>query len=87
MSATNPTPMATAPLNMTSRGSEKTTTTTTSRYSPVVTAMLHNNHMHNCQEVDELYAQCMASGAEDRICKTASNYFSICLPKRKEMML
>mmetsp|Transcript_43399 Transcript_43399/g.64342 ORF Transcript_43399/g.64342 Transcript_43399/m.64342 type:complete len:86 (+) Transcript_43399:60-317(+) len=85
MSAINPTTMATAPLDMSSRGSKKATTS--SRYSPVVTAMLHNNHMHNCREVGELYAQCMASGAEDRICKTASNYFSICLPKRKEMML
>jgi hypothetical protein len=47
-------------------------------HSPVVFAMLTGNQMKNCSDVFSLLSECAATSSEDRICKTASEYFYSC---------
>eukprot|EP00550_Attheya_septentrionalis_P003253 CAMPEP_0198288378 /NCGR_PEP_ID=MMETSP1449-20131203/6883_1 /TAXON_ID=420275 /ORGANISM="Attheya septentrionalis, Strain CCMP2084" /LENGTH=108 /DNA_ID=CAMNT_0043986495 /DNA_START=123 /DNA_END=449 /DNA_ORIENTATION=- len=51
------------------------------KQSPVVFAMLRQNAMNDCGQVREVFDECQQSGAESFICKSAMDYFSVCLKK------
>ena len=53
-------------------------------HSPVVLAMLDNNKMENCRDVQEIFAECLATSSKDRICKTATHYFGKCARSYEE---
>jgi hypothetical protein len=48
-------------------------------HSPVVMAMITNNRLTNCPEVSAMMQECQASGSGDQLCRTASNYFDMCM--------
>mmetsp|Transcript_11412 Transcript_11412/g.16055 ORF Transcript_11412/g.16055 Transcript_11412/m.16055 type:complete len:108 (+) Transcript_11412:166-489(+) len=52
-------------------------------HSPVVLAMLSDNRMSKCEDVREIYNECLASHSKDRICNTASYYFEKCMNQEK----
>jgi len=52
---------------------------TTTRYNPVMAAVISGNTMNNCAEVAEMYAECRASGSKDTICKVAAQYMELCM--------
>mmetsp|Transcript_25713 Transcript_25713/g.29370 ORF Transcript_25713/g.29370 Transcript_25713/m.29370 type:complete len:95 (+) Transcript_25713:80-364(+) len=47
-------------------------------HSPVVLAMLSGNRMNTCEDVGEIFDECLATSSEDRICQTAAQYLSKC---------
>lgn len=49
------------------------------RHSPVVSASLRGNSMHNCEDVRRVYAECLETHSTDNACKTAASYFSLCM--------
>jgi hypothetical protein len=52
---------------------------TTFTHSPVVMAMITNNRLTNCRDVSAMMQECQASGSGDQLCRTASNYFDMCM--------
>lgn len=48
-------------------------------HSPVVMAMITNNRLTNCRDVSAMMQECQASGSGDQLCRTASNYFDMCM--------
>lgn len=61
------------PLNL-----ERNPRTRPWNHSPVVLAMLSDNRMRNCDDVREIFTECLATNSKDRICNTAAQYFSRC---------
>mmetsp|Transcript_31910 Transcript_31910/g.48224 ORF Transcript_31910/g.48224 Transcript_31910/m.48224 type:complete len:82 (+) Transcript_31910:191-436(+) len=72
----------TSPVIATSNSLHRNETTKKFLHSPVVYAMLSGNQMNNCQDVKEIYAECLASSSKDRICSTAAAYFGNCIDSR-----
>ena len=48
-------------------------------HSPVVMAMITNNRLTNCADVSTMMQECQASESGDQLCRTASNYFDMCM--------
>lgn len=53
-------------------------------HSPVVMATLKGIKMENCDEVREVYAECLRTHSSDSICKTAASYFRVCTHQSQE---
>lgn len=47
-------------------------------HSPVVLSMIAGNQMRNCNEVREIFSECLATKSKDRICVAAADYFASC---------
>jgi hypothetical protein len=50
-------------------------------HSPTVMAMITNNRMTNCRDVTAMLQECKASGSDDRVCQTATQYLDICMDR------
>jgi enterochelin esterase-like enzyme len=50
------------------------------RHNPVVmaTSTMPGKSMNNCQDVREIYNECLVSHSNATICKTAASYLGIC---------
>jgi hypothetical protein len=50
------------------------------RHNPVVmaTTSMPGKSMNNCQDVREIYNECLVSHSNATICKTAASYLGIC---------
>ena len=49
------------------------------RYSPVISAMLKGHTMKNCDDVHYMNTECLATGSDASICRTAAMYMSMCV--------
>ncbi|CAB9512256.1 expressed unknown protein [Seminavis robusta] len=48
-------------------------------YSPVISAMVHDHTMRNCDDIKSMNTECLAAGSDASICKTAAMYMSMCV--------
>ena len=48
-------------------------------HNPVVMAMITNNRLSNCRDVAAMMEECQVSMSRDQVCRTAANYFDICM--------
>jgi hypothetical protein len=77
----SPVPLATASSIDTNSfdGMQVKRSRTTFTHSPVVMAMITNNRLTNCRDVSAMMKECQASESGDQLCRTASNYFDMCM--------
>mmetsp|Transcript_5423 Transcript_5423/g.15936 ORF Transcript_5423/g.15936 Transcript_5423/m.15936 type:complete len:85 (-) Transcript_5423:448-702(-) len=48
-------------------------------HRPIISAILMNNSLRNCDDVFKMMDECNHAGSSDRICQTASSYFDMCV--------
>ena len=71
-------PIATSTASLTNTRTFSRRGTSSFSHSPVVMAMITNNRMSDCRDVNAMMQECLAKGSNDRVCQVASHYINMC---------
>ena len=50
-------------------------------HNPILLSALTCSNMHDCDEVKEIYSECLAKGSDSMMCEAAAKYYQMCHEK------